>query len=345
MPIKLNWCLQIKPSDWEAIDYDNVPGAVWIRCLQLIPFLKKLGIQNTVNQYSTYSDISLFVRWQNDDAYKTAIELKSKGQKIIFDLNVNYFDKVIIKELDKMSNNAGPVTQSHIDDCHRMLEISDLVICASEYIASKARKYHPNVICLPDSINREHFNLNKDINEFLKLEINAIWSGVKPKYIELKQLLPILNKHKIELKIISDREIQWRKSVFPWFRYTRLHNMKWSYNTFPQNILKGEICVAPRKLDNTYNMGHSFFKIGVFLAQGIPALASPVPSYKEILQNNFNGRICNNLIDWKMAIEEIADTPKILLNWSRNAEKSIMPFYTNKISEQYVNILNRLASF
>ena len=41
MPIKLNWCLQIKPSDWEAIDYDNVPGAVWIRCLQLIPFFKK----------------------------------------------------------------------------------------------------------------------------------------------------------------------------------------------------------------------------------------------------------------------------------------------------------------
>ena len=47
-------------------NYDRVLASVWLRCLQLIPYLEEQGILCRINDFSANSDISIFVRWQND---------------------------------------------------------------------------------------------------------------------------------------------------------------------------------------------------------------------------------------------------------------------------------------
>ena len=336
MTLKLNWFIPTKTSGSNKINFDRVSGSIWIRCLQLIPYFNQMGFDSVINELEKETDISIFVRWQNPEAYETALKQKSKGQKIIFDLCVNYFDEVHIENLQ------GPVTKSHINDCKKMVSISDVITCASKYIASRASQYHPKVEYLPDSIDSKHFNLTKNILDFQKNKLSAIWSGVAPKSDDLKPIIPILKANDIDLKIISNQKYRFSRHILRWFKFNRTQNIIWSYNTFPSNILKGEFSVAPRTLSNSYNKGHSFFKIGVFLSQGIPAIASPVPSYHEVLQNDVQGRICENLNEWDKTIQEIKEDPNILVNWSNKAIKSMQPFHTSQIVKKYSRIFNEL---
>ena len=336
MTLKLNWFIPTKTSGSNKINFDRVSGSIWIRCLQLIPYFNQMGFDSVINELEKETDISIFVRWQTSEAYETALKQKSKGQKIIFDLCVNYFDEVHIENLQ------GPVTKSHINDCKKMVSISDVITCASKYIASRASQYHPKVEYLPDSIDSKHFNLTKNILDFQKNKLSAIWSGVAPKSDDLKPIIPILKANDIDLKIISNQKYRFSRHILRWFKFNRIQNIIWSYNTFPSNILKGEFSVAPRTLSNSYNKGHSFFKIGVFLSQGIPAIASPVPSYHEVLQNDVQGRICENSNEWDKTIQEIKEDPNILVNWSNKAIKSMQPFHTSQIVKKYSRIFNEL---
>ena len=338
MTLRLNWFIPTKTSTPNKINFDRVSGSIWIRCLQLIPYFNQMGIDSVINDLESDTDISIFVRWQNSDAYETALKQKSKGQKIIFDLCVNYFDEVHIENL------KGPVTKSHINDCKKMVSVSDVITCASKYIANRASEYHSTVEYLPDSIDSKHFNLTKNILDFKKNKLSAIWSGVAPKSADLNPIIPILKRNKIDLKIISNYKPRFRRHILQWFKFNRTQKIKWSYKTFPSNILKGEFCVAPRTLSNTYNKGHSFFKVGVFLSQGIPAIASPVPSYHEVLQNNVQGRICENLNEWDKTIQEIKEDPNILVNWSNKATKSMQEFHTSQIVKKYSQIFNQLQN-
>ena len=51
-------------------NFDKVSASVWLRCLQLIPYLEEKGIRCRINDFSSESDISIFVRWQDDQAYQ-----------------------------------------------------------------------------------------------------------------------------------------------------------------------------------------------------------------------------------------------------------------------------------
>ena len=83
MTLRLNWFIPTKTSAPNKINFDRVSGSIWIRCLQLIPYFNQMGIDSVINDLESDTDISIFVRWQNSDAYETALKQKSKGQKFI----------------------------------------------------------------------------------------------------------------------------------------------------------------------------------------------------------------------------------------------------------------------
>jgi hypothetical protein len=109
-----------------------------------------------------------------------------------------------------------------------------------------------------------------------------------------------------------------------------------------QDILDGDICLSHRRIDNPYNQGHSHFKIGVFLGAGVPALASPVPSYREILDHHDCGRLCVSLEDWAEVLNQIEDDRPLLERWGRQAKAAMEPYSTDRVSQQYVALFESL---
>lgn len=323
--MRINWFIPV-----EHRNYNRMPASIWIRCLQLIPYLEKHNIVCTVNDSNTKSDISIFVRWQNDQAFSLLEKTKATGQKIVFDLCVNYLDPA-----GWIGKNYGSL-QKQRQQAIQMIKYSDAVTCASEFIRQRVRKFHPEAIYIPDSIDKSHFRFEKDPRDFHGKPLTLIYAGVASKAEFLfENIYPLIRKREMKLMVLAEK----RPRI--WARY---HYRRWRYENFPKDILRGEIGIAPRITDNPYDKAHSIFKVGVFLAEGIPVLASSVPSYNELLQQDKAGRICDSLSSWAEALDTITNNVEQLVQWSQNACEVIKPYSSEIIANKYLRLFEKLLN-
>jgi len=309
-------------------NFDQVSASVWLRCLQLIPYLEKRGIRCKINDFSAQSDISIFVRWQDDEAYRRLQEQKDRKKIIIFDQCVNYFDvsRTILGEY-------GTSVQ-HRDQILRMAHLADIFTCPSEFICKRASEEGIRSSYIPESIDFKHFKYSKTKEYFNKKSLKAIWSGQQSKAQVLNEVLPLLRERNIPLTVISEKKPELSESF---------EHIPWSYYNFPKTILKGDLCVSPRETDNSYDLGHSHLKIGIFLAHGIPVLASPIPSYVEVIEKSEGGKICEFTHEWATALDEILINPESLLDWSNLAKNYMKKNYsTENVVLQYIKIFQQL---
>lgn len=316
-----------------STDFDNVSASVWIRCLQLIPYLEASGIKNAIGDENC--DVGVFVRRQDNEAYSIARRLHRQGKPIIFDLVANYFER---SDATYMKN---VVTQQHIDDCLRMVELATCVTCSSAFIADKSARHHDNVSYIPDSIDLRHFTGRKSPSDFDRERLRALWCGTSSKSVDLKPILPLLDKHGLDLTIVSNARPKLGKRS--WFsRGYPLTFHRWSHGR-PDHLLQGDIFIGHRKLETTYDNGHSFFKIGLPLSQGVPALASPVPSYFELLKDGLCGEICDNLKEFDETLAKIVSDRSRLKQWSANGMEMMADYSTERIAETYVRLFTGLT--
>lgn len=322
--VRVNWFIPVNHRD-----YDRMPASVWIRCLQLIPYLEERGVHCTVNKPGVEADIAVFVRWQDEQAYQLARQQKQKGQRIVFDLCVNFFDETGLFE------GGYGTTRERVTEAQRMGEVADVITCGSEFIRKRASEFHPRTVYLSESIDGRHFRFEKFPSDFNRPALTAVWSGQPSKSTELAALYPLLARRGISLIVISEK-----RPPLPG-PYTCV---PWSYYTFPHAILKGDLCVTPRRTDNPYDCGHSHFKIGVFMAQGVPALASPLPSYIEVIEKTGGGRICASESAWAAALDEVVKDRQMIEKWSQDAYRGMLSYSTESVVEKYIELFESLCA-
>jgi hypothetical protein len=326
-PVSVAWFVPVNHTD-----FDRMPASVWIRCFQLIPYLERLGIRSSVNDGLASADVCVFVRMHDAVAYRLATDARRRGCKVALDLCVNYFDETGLLE------GGYGVTRAHVDECLRMVSVADVVIAGSAYIAARAREVHARVTYLPESVDREHFRYTKTHDApgppLSSRPVTAAWCGYAVKARELEPFLPLFAARKIPLVVISDR----RPALPIPFGFIR-----WRYASLPRNLLQGDFCIAPRQLDTPYNLGHSLFKVGVFLSEGVPAVASPVPSYREVLIPERTGLLCDSLPDWENALDRVLGNRELLRAWSREATEVMRPYLTEEVARRYAALFRELA--
>lgn len=331
--MRINWFLPAQTRD-----YNKVSASIWIRCLQLIPYLAAHNITSVVNDPGADADVAYFIRWQDDRAYEQAKRQKAAGRKVIFDLVVNHFTQT---DQTAVSRGFGIVTETHYRQTMRMLELADAVTCASQYIAERAAPYHDHVHYLSDSIDMRHFDRVKDEGDFYRQKLRVIWSGTSTKRVEFTPLIPLLKKYQLSLAVISDHAplLGWRFSFGPYRLAYRWAS--WRYETFPGKLLMGEIGISYRDELDSYNLGHSLFKIGVMMAQGIPVVASPIPSYRELV-NRGGGVIASTLDEWDQILGTWVTDRDKLAQTARQARGAVSPYTTANIIRGYLELLNSL---
>ena len=304
-----------------------MPASCWIRCLQLLPYLERLGVRSVVNDVRTRADMAVFVRRQDAASRDLALAARARGTRVVVDLCVNYLDETGV------APGGYGVTARHVAECRSMLDVADAVTTASAFIARRGSECHPRVEYLADSVDRRHFRHTRRPGS--QEPLTAIWCGYSVKAVELEPLLPRLDKRGIRLVIVSDA----RPALSIPFTFLR-----WRHASAPEDLLRGDFAIAPRDLDFAYNYGHSFFRIGVFLAQGVPVLAGPVPSYAEVLTSEVNGLLCSSDADWDAALDRIVAEPGGLSAWSAAAVSAMEPYWTETVSRRYAAFLRAVAT-
>jgi|TARA_Y100000310_G_scaffold173103_1_gene173219 hypothetical protein len=311
-------------------NYDSFTTSTWNRCLQLIPYLEKMNIKCSISDGNNLNtDIAVLIRWQDNSAYNLVKRLRDKKVITVLDLCVNYFD-----ETGVFPGGYG-VNSNQVEVMKKLSVSVNGIIAGSEYIKQRAKHYNPNSIYLPESIDYNHFNFVKSKKDYLNNYPRAIWSGQSVKSSEVADLYPKLKERGIPLTIISNMNPEMPGPYI---------YLPWSYYTFPKNILNGEFCVSPRATDNTYDLGHSHFKIGVFMAQGIPALAAPLPSYKEVIEKTGGGKLCESDEEWEKALDELLENRKMLWKWSQAALEGMKEYSTELVAKKYKLFFEKLLN-
>lgn len=307
--------------------YNNVMASTRMRVYDIINFFKNdpkyfLELYKPIHNY----DILIFQKYFDKKAYNIAIKHKKRGVKIILDLNVNYFDWSSTLIEKKQSN-----------DLKSFLNISDHLIVTGDFLYDKAREQLPKLdsTIINECISEKYF-LGQKI-KFNREKI-LVWSGYSQKakdlYIIKDVLEDLRKKHSFKIRVIAEKDPQLS------FKNIEVEYKKYAENTIVNDLSAADFFIAPRNLDDPYNLSHSFTKIGVAMGIGLIVFASPVPSYL-----NSPAVICRKNEDWKEKLD-LALNEKIEIDLkSKQGKKYVKNNFSQKIiKKQYENFFNKLDS-
>ncbi|MBC8465157.1 MAG: hypothetical protein H8D63_02200 [Parcubacteria group bacterium] len=231
-------------------------------------------------------DVVVFQKVFDARAYKRAIALRRQGVRIVLDINVNYYD-----------TESKKILPSQRDAIMRFTCICDAVIVSSHYIAGVVKELFPDteVVVIEESLHGKYFLKRKDVSHKPK---TLIWVGYYPKAGDITQirdvLIDIFEANPFQIIIVSNREHKIDLGPIP------VSFVPYCERDIVAHILHGDIFIAPRDVHETYNQGHTFTKIGVAMALGIPVCASPIPSY-----GGSPAYICHTSEDWSTSLRQL----------------------------------------
>lgn len=229
-------------------------------------------------------DIVIFQKKFDEKALQLAHKLKQEGTKIVLDINVNYYDPTILGVLHRDESINHPKIL-------KFTEIANGVITSTNYIQDYAKQFFPekNIVCIPENITQSFFAVSKQQHGHQLLTLLYVGYAVKaPEILDIQDILRQLHKkYHFRLLLICE------KNPYLTIPGIKIDFHPYRQKTLPKDMLVGDIFLAPRDLTQSYNLGHSFTKIGYPMAVGIPVIASKVPSYE-----GSPAILCENKNDW-----------------------------------------------
>lgn len=293
-----------------------------IRCLDVIKHLRDQGIKTEVYKPFKKYDIVIFQKCFSEKYYEIAKKLSNTGSKIILDINVNYFVK---------AGETTQVTEKQIEDLHRFLGLTNTIFVSSHYLQSVAEKYHSDVHYIPEHISTIGSHLPKKLSNPVKL----LYCGYAVKansVLLIEDVLKELSKeYDVEFIFVCDQKPSLKLPVKTSF-------VRYIHRNLVNILRQGDIKVAPRGIGNSYDLGHSFTKIGYPMSVGLPVVASPVPSYKgsPALLSTSEGEWMNN-------IKSLIENPEEYRNLSRKGIAFVKEnFSLKKIGQMYLELFGKV---
>lgn len=305
--------------------YREAMASARIRCLDIIQYLKSQNVRTSIyNPFRRY-EIVVFQKAFSEKYYELAKRLANAGSKIVLDVNVNYFTKI---------GETPYVSEKQIEDLRRFLDLADTVLVSSLYLKSVAENYHPSVFYIP-----EHISLNptgsyppKKISNPAKL-LYCGYANKADEILLIEDVLKELSKvHQFEFLVVCDQYPSLKLPIKTSF-------IKYQYKNIADILRQGDIKVAPRELDNSYNLGHAFTKIGYPMSVGVPVVASPVPSYQ-----GSPALLCSSTQEWYRNIKTLLDSQEKYYGISESGINYVREnFLMRQVGDLYLKFFDGLA--
>jgi hypothetical protein len=254
----------------------------------------------------------VFLKSMSAESQQLARALRARGTRIIFDVNVDYFTPAT----GNFYYHGMAPTPQQTDDARRMAAVSDALIADSSHLATVSALHHPQVRWIPDNVEMRLAPAWQPWQPRKKLDL--LWSGEAVKLFELLNIEEVLRRlaDHVRLVLVTNSLAALDRWLEPWkSRFESLLRAV-EHEIIPFRSVEallqfygrsGGVFISPRFLDNSYNHGHTEWKIALPMSCGRVALGSPLPSYRDMAQRS-NGaglRICADDAEWSAALEEI----------------------------------------
>ncbi|MBJ6801043.1 glycosyltransferase [Geomonas propionica] len=115
-------------------------------------------------------------------------------------------------------------------------------------------------------------------------------------------------------------------------------DVPWAIDTVTDEILSQDIAVIPAHLQH-WGMAKSSNRLTMFMALGMPVIASPVPSYLDVVQNGRNGFVAGNTPEWLDALAKLRDVETRAAVGKQAREDAKRDFSLDTIGPQWLRFL------
>jgi glycosyltransferase involved in cell wall biosynthesis len=256
-------------------------------------------------------DMLVFAKSMAPDCLELAREYHWNGKPVLFDINVNYFDVQGTFYYEGMKP-----TPEQQGNAIAMAKECDGIIAASLFIEETCRNYNPRSTWIPDNVDLEMVPARSS-GRASAGRLRLLWSGQAMKLFDLLAMEDVLRnfKDKLELVLVTT-DLSALELLYEPYRarlkklLDELECRTIRYESIPQLLQvygEGGVMISPRFLDNSYNLGHTEWKITLGMACGRVAVCSPQRSYLEVsrLSGGKGIRVCRDAADWAAVLDEM----------------------------------------
>ena len=256
-------------------------------------------------------DAVVFLKSMSAQSQQLARSLRAKGTRILFDVNVDYFTPAT----GNFYYRGMAPTAQQTEDARRMAEVSDALIADSSHLATIAAQHHARVQWIPDNVGLRFAPPWRPWKPGAKLDL--LWSGEAVKLFELLSIEDVLRNFadRVRLVLVTNSLSALDRWFDPWKSRFESLLQAVEHQVVPfgsvGSLLKlygyGGGFISPRFLDNSYNHGHTGWKITLPMSCGRIALGSPLPSYIDVATRSKGAglRICADSDAWAAALDEM----------------------------------------
>lgn len=269
-------------------------------------------------------DLVIFEKTFTPQALELARKQKHQDIKVLLDVNVDYFSKSTPRVTDSMYKMA-----------QEFAKVADGIIAPSERLVEELqqRQVHPWITYVPEPIPDRYFEQEK--KDFAAVP-RLIWCGYHGKASELMVIADAIQavqeRYSATLTIISDRD--------PQLEFVKYVFIPYRERTVAKELAKADVFIAPRRFDQPYKFHHTFTKIGLPMAVGLPVIASPMPSYKAA-----PAIFCSTDKEWQVALEHLYKGQLDLQGLSvRGREYCQQEFSWDRVRQYYIDLFRSLVN-
>lgn len=290
------------------IAYGNSSGSKYWRLEHPFKYLRKIGHEAWVSDEGItekaldWADVIVF----NSVVYKEGIALArqyqvEKGKKLVVDVD-DWFDL----------NEDSPFKIEHkISEApfviKKTIEIADLVTCTNKVLSERIAKINPNVKVLPNYMDMEFWDREKQFNTSDKIRIG--WAGSMTHLHDLqmvvKPLKRIMEDYNAELIIIGEQRMADEFKGYPVECMVGV-----PFDAWPERLhgLRLDIGIAPL-VDTPFNQAKSNIKWQEYSIAKVPGVYSPTVYQHPDFEPKF-GIVALDEDHWYRAIKHLIDYPQ-----------------------------------
>jgi glycosyltransferase involved in cell wall biosynthesis len=278
-----------------------------------------------------WSRVKLFSRLREFDFVFIHREMAPVGPPVFEWLIARVWGKKIIYDFDDaiwLTDRAKESTIERILRCRGKVALicrwSYRVSCGSRYLKDYARKFNPEALINPTTIETTQQH-NPKVKEGRKNgPVTIGWTGSHSTLKYLRILVPVLQSLEqkypdINFLVIADED--------PKLPLKHVAFLQWNLETEMTDLASIDIGIMPLP-DDAWTRGKGGFKALQFMAMEIPAVVSPVGINMEIVTHSEHGFLCSTDQEWFTHLEELILNYSLRREMGRRGRQKVIAHYS-----------------
>jgi len=304
-----------------------------IRALSFIPFLENLNYKVTwvprVNMMKRgFINRVLFAILKRYYYLKTRLLLLFGNWDLVF-VQRQFIESFFLKQLSKRGipliyDFDDAIFLNHEVETGIMVSHAKVTIISTPFLESFCHKYSKNIIVIPTSVDGELIRYHDPTNHPPPMVIGWIGSKWTTPYLkEAEDGIRSLSK-KLNLKLLL---IGAEKNYQP--EGILVEHIEWKLEQEPNYFKQMDIGIMPLP-DDDFTKGKGGYKLYLYMAAGLPIIASPVGVNFEIVEEGQNGYFAKNAQEWEDKLFKILSYFKLRESMGLNGRRMFEEKYSLK---------------